>query len=88
MKLDNFIKRKIMQNLNELSIFDLKFIMENYSFIIADKFLKMIYRINRSRGIILADKYPTYTKFSSVSKYTNFDLYHLERSGIYSRFMN
>ena len=86
MKLNKNIKRMVLSNLNEISIFDLKYIIEFFGAAAGDRFLAIIYRINKSRGLILIDRYPTYTKFSS-NYYNNTTSYDFNESiGFYIRY--
>lgn len=86
MKKDQFLKRMIKNNLNEISIHDIKFIIEKFGAAAADRVLKVIYYINKKRGLILVDHYSTYTKFSS-NYYNNTNGYKFNKNiGLYIRY--
>lgn len=86
MKLNKNIKNMVISNLNEISIFDLKLIIEKYGAAAADRFLALIYRINKSRGLVLVDRFPTFTKFSS-NYYNNTNGYNYNSTiGFYIRY--
>lgn len=79
------IKDFIKQSLSDLSVTQIKVMIELYWASKIDKAIKMIYRINKARGLILVDRYPLYTKFSRPYYKFDFNNRTLE-NGFYVKF--
>lgn len=84
MKLNRHIKEALKRS-HEIDVSELKFFFENYGSEMTERFLKLVYYINKRAGRILVTRYSSYTKFSS-NYYNNTSRYEEDCNGFFVRY--
>ena len=71
MKLPEVVKKIAKDSIGKYQISSLRFIVENYKFGIAARFIKLVYRLNKSRKLVVVERFELHTEFKSFDEVTN-----------------